>query len=306
MKIIILLVCFVLGINNVYAKGDLFLFDIENKEGKYTPEVIEKAFEQNGYYISANSEMNKPFMIQFKETRFDIFTLFTLFHKEYSEKLIKKHARAGIFVPMGMGIYQAKGDDFLHVSILSAQTQEKILGVKDVNLHKIEKSMIQTLKEVLPGVKVSNSTQALKAEGPLVTMLEYEVEPGKWESSKEELQIMIEDGFKPAGFVMSNFTDYNYILTKEETIESQYDFYDTYSICKLKVIYTVSKTNPEAAAFAPCSFMFYKKKGVNKIIMGFPTVYNWMSSAYANNTESRKVLMKAQTDFEAILKEASE
>jgi len=306
MKKIMLGLCLFLSINNLYAKGDLYLFEIENKEGKYSPELIVKAFEKNGFYISATSEMNKPFLIEFKETKFDIFTLLTLFHREFSEKLIKKHAKAGIFVPMGIGIYQQKHDDFLHISILRAQTQEKILGFKDVNLHKIEMSVIKTLKETLPGVKMSISAQALKAEGPLVTLLEYNVEPNNWKNTKEDLQLLIEDGFKPSGFVMSNFTDFNYRLTKADTVESGFDFYETYSICKLKVIYTVSKTSPEAAAFAPCSFMFYKKKDENKIVMGFPTVYNWMSSAYLNNAESKKVLIKAQREFETILKEASE
>ena len=305
MKKILLGLCLILGINSLYAQGDLHLFDIENKEGKYTPAVIEKAFADNGYYISANAEMNKPFMIQFQETKFDIFNLFTVFHKEYSQSLIKKHPTAGIFVPMGVGIYQAKGDAFLHVSILTAQAQEKILGVKEEILHKIEKSMIASIMKALPTAKMNNSKQALKAEGPLMTMFEVEVDED-WADTKEELVMVIEDGFKPAGFVMSNFTEYNYMLTKEDTVESPFDFYDTYSICKLKVIYTVSKTNPEAAAFAPCSFMFYKKKDENKIVMGFPSVYNWMSSAYANNAESKKVLMKAQTDFEAILREATE
>lgn len=305
MKKVVIALYLVLGISSVFAKGDLTLFDIENKTGKYTPEVIEKAFEANGYYISANTEMNKPFSIQFKKTEFDVMTLMTVFHLKYSEELINKHSDAGIFVPMGVGIYQKKGDDYLHVSILTAQAQEKILGFKDEILHKIEKSMVATLQKALPGAIVRNSKQALKAEGALVTKFEVEVDED-WEETKEELQMVIEDGFKPAGFVMSNYTEYNYMLTKEETVPSDFDFYDTYSICKLKVIYTVSKTSPQAAAFAPCTMMFYKKKGEDKIVMGFPSVYNWMSSAYVQDKEAKAVLMKAQHDFEAILQNATE
>lgn len=305
MKIVVIALYLILGISSVYAKGDFHLFAIENKAGKYTPAVIEKALAENGYYISANSEMNGPFKIQFQETGFQIMTLLTVFHEAYSEELVKKHPTAGIFVPMGVGIYQAKGDDFLHVAILTAEAQEKILGFKEEILHKIEKTMIASLNKALPTAKMTNSKEALKAEGPLMTMFEVEVDED-WAETKEELAMVIEDGFKPAGFVMSNFTEYNYMLTKEETVESPFDFYDTYSICKLKVIYTVSKTNPEASAFAPCTLMFYKKKGENKIVMGFPGVYNWMSSAYVQSKDGKAALMKAQTDFEAILREATE
>ena len=78
------------------------------------------------------------------------------------------------------------------------------------------------------------------------------------------------------------------------------------TICKLKVIYTVAKTRPEAAAFAPCTLMVYKKKESNEIVMGFPGVYNWMSSARVNDPEAKAVLLQAQKDFEAVLKTATE
>jgi len=306
MKLMWIAIFVALSFNMAFAQGDFHLFDIENKAGKYTPEIIEKAFEKNGFYISANSEMNGPFKTQFKQSRFDVFNLLTVFHKEYSEALVKKHPTAGIFVPMGVGIYQTKGDDTLHVAILTAQAQEKIVGFSEELFSKIEAAMIKTLKKALPNATMRYSKDAIKAEGPLVSMVELEVEPDEWEDAKEELQMVVEDGFKPRGFVMANYTDYNYMLTKEDTVESPFDFYDTYSVCKLKVIYNVSKTRPEAAAFAPCTMMMYKIKGEDKIVMGFPGVYNWMSSAYVESEDAKKVLMKAQNDFEQILSEATE
>lgn len=100
---------------------------------------------------------------------------------------------------------------------------------------------------------------------------------------------------------MPSFLDLNKELTKEGTVESPYDFYDTYSVCKLKVIYTVAKSRPEASAFAPCTTMVYKKKDEDKIVVGFPAVYNWLSSAKIKDKEAEAVIMKAQTDFESIL-----
>jgi hypothetical protein len=52
--------------------------------------------------------------------------------------------------------------------------------------------------------------------------------------------------------------------------------------------------------------MIYKIKGDDKIVMGFPGVYNWMSSALVQDKKAKEVLMKAQTDFERILREATE
>ncbi len=290
----------------LHAKGDLYLFEIDNTKGAYTPEVIEKAFAANGYYISANSEMNKPFTVQFGQSDFTIFTLLTVFNTKLSEALVRKHPKAGIFVPMGVGIYQAKDEKTLHVSILTAEAWAKILGFDDPLIHQIEAKNLEVLKKALPGAAMHLSKEAMKPEGALVTTFELEVDPEEWSDTKDEVAMLIEEGFKPKGFVMSNYTEYNYMLTKEDTVESPFDFYDTYSICKLKVIYNVAKTRPEAAAFAPCTFMFYKQKGSDKFVMGFPGVYNWMSSANVTDKTAHAELMKAQSDFENILKAATE
>jgi len=294
---------------NLLAQGDLRIFTVPNDPKSDLPAVIEKTLEANGFYISANSEMTGPFKIQFQQSDYDVFHLLTVFHLKYSDEMVRKFPDAGVFVPMGVGIYQAKGDKFLHVSTLTAEAQSKILGTKSVDpiLKSIEKAMIASLKKAMPNATVAISDEnPLPAEGPLVTRVEMEVDADDWADSKEELQMTIEDGFKPMGFVMSNYTEYNYMLTKEDTVESPFDFYDTYSICKLKVIYNVAKTRPEAAAFAPCTMMFYKKKGDDKIVLGFPGVYNWMSSAHVEDKNAKAELMKAQKDFERILKEATE
>ncbi len=294
---------------NIFAQGDIKIFSVENDPKSDLPSVIEKTLEADGFYISANTEMTGPFNIQFKQSDYDVFNLLTVFHLKLSDALVKKHPDAGIFVPMGVGIYQAKGDKSLHASILTAEAQSKILGLKSVEplLASIEQKVTASLKKAMPKATVSISNDnALPAEGALVSRFEMEVDADDWADAKEELQMTIEDGFKPMGFVMSNYTEYNYILTEEDTIESPFDFYDTYSICKLKVIYNVAKTRPEAAAFAPCTMMLYKKKGDDKIVMGFPGVYNWMSSAHVQDKKAKEVLMKAQTDFERILREATE
>lgn len=306
-KKIVLVLLFVT--TNILAQGDLKIFSVANDPKSDLPTVIEKTLEADGFYISANTEMNEPFKIQFQQSDYEVFHLLTVFHLKLSEALIKKYPDAGIFVPMGVGIYQAKGDKELHVSILTAEAQTKILGMKSVDplLTSIQKEMVASLKKAMPKATVTISDDnPLPAEGPLVTRFEMEVDADDWADDKEELQMTIEDGFKPMGFVMSNFTEYNYMLTKEDTVESPFDFYDTYSICKLKVIYNVAKTRPEAAAFAPCTMMVYKQKGDDKIVMGFPGVYNWMSSAHIQDKKAKEVLMKAQTDFEQILKDATE
>ena len=282
--------------------GDLHLFSVPNADGKINAAVIEKALEANGFVISANSEMNGPFKIQFGQSDFAQFNLLTAFHKNLSESLVKTHPDGGIFVPMGFGIYQRSGEKEFHVSILSAEAMAKIAGFKAPEFALIEKEALSTLKKALPGAKVTMSKTALPAVGVLLSRYVRPSDAKSWAADKEEVEMMIEDGLKPAGFVMSNFTDYNFVLGEK----SPFDFYDTYSICKLKVIYTVAKTAPEAAAFAPCTLMVYKKKDADEIVMGFPGVYNWMSSARVSDPEGKAALLQAQKDFEAVLQSTVE
>ena len=291
---------------SLQAKGDLHLFEINNKEGKITPLAIEEAFTKNGFSLGVNSEMNGPFKKQFQKTTFKVFTLLTVYHTALSKELVTKYPQAGVFTPMGVGIYQGLNEDTLHVSILTAEAQGKILNSDTKILKKIEAEVLKVLKGVLPNAKQTMSEDSLKESRALVTKYELDLDGEDWEEMKEETEMNLESGFEPLGFVMPGFIDYNEELTNEGTVESDYDFYDTYSICKLKVIYNVALTRPEAAAFAPCTVMVYKKKDEDKIVMGFPAVYNWMSSAHTMDKNAHAVLMKAQEDFESILKDITE
>lgn len=299
-----LLAVFLAGFLSLFG-GDFHLFNIPNAEGKINAAVIEKALESNGFFISADSEMTHPFEVQFQQNDFTVFNLLTVYHKKYALSLVKAHPDAGIFVPMGVGIYQRKGDKELHLSILTSAAQKKIAGFDAPEFAQIEKEVLAVLKKALPKAKLTMSETSLPTTDKLLSRYTRSSDSASWKSDKESTEMMIEDGLKPAGFVMSNFTDFQSELTREGG-QSPFDFYDTYSICKLKVIYTVAKTRPEAAAFAPCTLMVYKKTGSDEIVMGFPGVYNWMSSARISDPDAKAALMQAQKDFESVLQSATE
>ena len=306
MKKIIIAAIVVLSAIALQAKGDLHLFSVQNKAGKITPLMIEEAFTKGGFSVDLNSEMNTPFKKQFQKTTFKVFTLMTIHHPKLSLDLVKKHPQAGVFTPMGVGIYQAKNEDTLHISILTSDAQAKILGSGTAILQQIESEVLKVVNATFPNAKHTLSEDSLKEFRKLVTRYEFDLDGEDWEEMKEEVEQLLEAGFDPFGFVMPSFLDLNEEMTQEGKVDSPYDFYDTYSICKLKVIYTVALSRPEASAFAPCTTMVYKKKGEDKIVLGFPAVYNWMSSAKIEDKAAHEVLMKAQEDFESILIELTE
>jgi len=300
-KIVSLIVVF-FSISTLYAKGDLHLFDVNNKDKSITTKQIEKAFVDAGFGIGVNSNMNKPYMIQFKQTDYSIYTLLTVYDKKLSFELAKSHPEYGIFLPMSMAIYQSKKEDTLHLSVLTSQAQSKILGFNDKRLKTIEDKVLKAINKAMPKAKHTLSKEALKTKKPLVTKYVFDLDGEDSEESMENLLMSIDNGLEVYGFVVPSKLDAMPNLGKD----SQYEFFQTYSICKLPVIYTVSKTTPEAGAFAPCSLAMYKKKSEDKIVIAFPNVYNWMSSARVQDKDAMKILLKTQKQFEAILAEAIE
>ena len=293
---------------SLHAKGDLHIYSVENTDKKITPKTIEAVLKQNGIVVDLSSPMNGPFKKQFGQTDFDIFTLMTVHSKKYARELLLKYPNAGVFVPMGIGIYQRKGEPVLHLSILTAEAQGKIVGVKDISIFKkIEAELQNAVQKALPKAKHTYSEDSLKESHDLVTIYELDLDGEDYDDAFEEVLMNLEAGFNPKGFVVpADLYVNDDIITEGGKLPSPYDIYYTTSICKLKVIYTVAKSRPEASAFAPCTTMVYKKKNEDKIVLGFPAVYNWLSSAHVEDKEAKAVLLKAQKDFESILQEVTE
>jgi len=177
MKKVLLLIAALVCAVSLQAKGDLHLFSIDNKDGKITPYMIEEALNNGGMHVELNSNMIGPFKKQFKETKYKVFTLMTFWSKKYTKELVDKYPKAGAFTPMGMGIYQAKDEDTLHLSVLTADAQEKILGIKDPLLKKIEAQVLAVIKKNFPNAKHTLSEDSLKSSYNLVTTYEMEVDP---------------------------------------------------------------------------------------------------------------------------------
>ena len=87
---------------------DIQIFTTPNSDGKITAKTIGEAFTKAGFFISANRDMNGPFIKQFKESDFQTYNLFTFYKKDVVLELVKKYPNVGLFAPMSMSIYSKK------------------------------------------------------------------------------------------------------------------------------------------------------------------------------------------------------
>ena len=289
------------------ANSDIEVLTSDNKDGKITTKSIEEAFTKAGFFISANRDMNKPFKKQFKESGFDVYNLFTFYKKDVVLELAKKYDNVGLFAPMSMSIYTKKGEKKISVSSLSLSAMQKIMKIPtdEKILTDLKELVKKTLKTAMPNGKYETLPyKTQKATGELVTNFTMEMDKDEWDEELEDLKMGFEGELAPNGFVIAGHNNLGDEF--EEKDYNGYDFYEVYSVCKLPVIYTIAKTRPEAGAFAPCSLYMAKKKGDNNLHMGFPSVYNWMSSMAIDNKDDIKVLKEAQERMSKLLKDLTE
>lgn len=279
------------------VKGDIAIYSVDNKDGKINAKMIEDAFIAGGFSIGLNSDINDGLNKKYKENNFKIYNTISIYHKTLTIDILKKHADAGVYLPMGMAVYQKNGEDTLHIGVITADTQAKIIGADAKIFHPLQAEIAKVITGLLPNAKLSYNDKSLEETRTLLTKSTLDLKGEDFEDAKETLEENFEEQFEEADFVMPSYFN----LNAEFGDDNPYDFYTTYSICKIDVIRSIAKVKPEAAAFAPCTTMIYKKKGEDKVVMGFTAVYNWLSSANITDKESVDALMTAQKDFEAII-----
>lgn len=288
----------------VELREDIRIFAVENKDGKITAKTIEKAFKDSGFEIVGNNDMNGAFEKRFGGGKdFKMYRLMFVHNKKYGAKLIKDYPEFGLLAPLSTSVYSKDGKT-INISSLSLTGMSRVSGVPETNKHLIELSeqMHKALKAALPNGEFKElSYKKIRPDGELVTRFAFNLknEEGDIEEAKESYQETMESEIESLGFIVAGF--YPVLDDLEENGIEDYEFYDSYSICKLEVIYPVHKVHPEVGAFAPCTMYMYKKKGDKLTRMGYPSVYNWIMSTNIYDDESLTPLIDAQDQLESAI-----
>ncbi len=217
------------------------------------------------------------------------------------KKLLNKYADAGILVPMGMVVYQGTNEDDLHIIVARADMQAKIIGVNPQELQNLEVAILKVITTLFPIAIHTYNDESKVQPREFITKYTLNLKDADFEDVKEELEENFEEKFSEAGFAMPSYFD----LTDDLGENSPYDFYVTYAICKIDVLRVIIKVNPEVAVLGPCTTMIYKKKNEKKIVMGFASMYSWISSANVEDKASVDGLLETQRVYESILKDVT-
>lgn len=291
------------------APQDVQVFTTNNKNANITPKTIEDAFESVGLSVPGNNDMNRPFKTRFGKVHYKVYNLAMYINNDLTFKLIKKYPKFGALTPLTMSIWS--DGETMNISTLTINGMSRATQVplNDPDLIAYSALIHKALKKAMPNghfkdlpftpthkgnsYQINFSTDVTLDEGTTV------------DDFIDDFEAEFEGELEPLGFLLPNYTNVQEEIFDEHNYH-KYDFFHTYSICKFDVIYPVSKLHPEAGAWAPCSFYLYKKKGENKIHMGFLGVDNWISTLDIQDKESIKPLKEAQGMIVTIIKEMTE
>ncbi len=300
MKVLIILLTMVV----MLIAGDFHIYTVENKDVKISPKMIENALKSNGFIIGENANIQAELLHIYKDNNFKIYNNISFYHKDITLKLLKKQENAGVLVPMGLVVYQGIDEDDLHIILAKADMQAKIIGASPQELRELQNLEIAILKvitKLFPNALHTYNHEGKIPDRELLTKYTLDIKDADFEDIREELEENFEEKFAEAGFAMPSYFD----LTEDLGDNSPYDFYVTYAICKMDVLRVIIKVNPELAVLGPCTTMIYKKKNEKKIVMGFASMYSWISSANVEDKASVDALLETQRIYESILKDVT-
>jgi len=295
---------------NKTLQQDVQVYATLNKDGKITPQTIEDTFEASGLSVAGNNDMNKVFIKRFGKIHHKVYNLAMFANNELTYKLVKKYPNFGALTPLTMSIYSdAQGNINIATLSLRGMSRATAIPENDKDLIAYAELIQSTLKKALPNgqFKVLPYTPVSKDKTlatDFVTTVELD-DDKTVEEYIDDFEAEFEGELEPLGFLLPNYTNLQEEIFDDKGYD-KYDFYHTYSICKFDVIFPVSKLHPEAGAWAPCSFYLYKKKGENKMHMGFLSVENWITSLNIQDEASTKPLREAQGMIENIIHDMTE
>lgn len=297
---------------------DIRIFTVSNEDGKITAATIEAAFEETGFSIDGNNNMNSPFKPRFGKTYYQTYHLFTTHSSKHTLALAKKYPSIGLLSPLSMSLYSNRDDDTtngktMSISSLTLRGMSRMtqIPMNDPDLIAYSKFLEEGLRAALPGghFKELSYKNVAKMEQAYATTFETEFDGEDRDAraeQKDDFEAEFEGELEPIGFLFPGFVDF--ASEFGDAGFKDFEIYDTYSICKLDVIYPIHQEHPEVGAFAPCTYYIYMKKGETKVHMGFPSVENWISATDLDieDKETFDTLIKAQALIEKVVKEIIE
>ena len=290
-------------IDKTIFKHMIKIFYQDNKSGAITSKHIENQFEKNGFIVSLNMDINSEYKEVFGDSSFKIYNILTLYRLDIADLLLKDFPQSGALIPLNVVVYQKDNQQNINIGFLSAKAQAKILGAKQNNklLLNLEASIIDTIKDIMPKAKAVDLTYTPRiTTKQLLTTYKINIDKNNWNNDKDEFEINLEKKLKNGRFLQVGFTDINFDLKQRENLD--FDFYDIYSLYRLKMLYHITNKRPEAGVLALFSLYIYKHSKEHILNIGSIDTTNLITIFDIEDNKTISILQDSQKKINIILK----
>ena len=287
------------------ANNKILVYKIANKEHKISAQTVAQGLEMNDYVVAKNQDMNGPYKKQFGNSTFDSYNLMSVYEPKFAKQMVLKSSKSGIFVPFSIAVYQKEHDDYIYIAFLSASAQKRVIRMKDAFFDELEVMNKKTIQKIFPSAKLIDlGYESLNVDKEFYTQYSIDSDDEDANEEYDDMMMVMQGSMKMSGFVVANYIDYNAKL--KEAGNNDYTFYHSFSLCKLKIIYELSKKSPEAGAFAPCTMIIYHKKGTNKTEIVSLNINSLIAMLALKDKDLLTMLDSTQADMLNIIKDAVE
>ena len=210
------------------------------------------------------------------------------------------------FAPFNNLVYKKASENKTYVGHLDPNTMLDIVGTKDANVRKDFVSMFDPLDALV--TKEMGGTVETKTfkSLPAKPMMNFEITFDRAEDLSEYIdsfQEKFEAAFEDKKYIIAGYTNFKEIYTEKGMDFAEYDAFFVYSLCHFTFSYNVfNKGRPDAGVFAPCSMYMYIKKDTNTMVVGMPTLANWVSVANITDPVKQDWVKKIDAEIVSIMK----
>jgi len=280
--------------------------------------LIDSIEDSIGFSVSKNENINDAYAKKYGDKAgpnydkdwtitLDSLGFYSMSNDAKLNSILKTNPEVAGFAPFNLLSYKKVNEDRTFIGHLSPETMLNIVGTKDEAVRKDFIAMFNPLDKWVQdnlGGKVEVGTFDVLPAKP---MMNFEIpfdRPEELEEFVEEFQENFEGAFEDKKYIIAGYKDFKEAYADLEMPFEEYDAFFVYSLCHFTFSYNVfNKGRPDNGVFAPCSMYMYIKKDSNTIVVGMPTLANWVSVMNITNPAKVEWTKKIDAEIISIMKE---
>jgi len=211
------------------------------------------------------------------------------------------------FAPFNQLIYKKANEDKTYIGHIAPETMLNIAGTTDKKARADFIAMYEPLDKWVQDELGGKVTTTTFDKLPTKTMMNFEItfkREGDLDDYIDEFQENFEAAFEDQNYIIAGYKNFKESYDDLEMPFEEYDAFFVYSLCHFTFSYNVfNKGRPDTGVFAPCSMYMYIKKDSNTLVIGMPTLSNWVSVMNMTDPEKIKWTETIDNEIIAIMKE---